>query len=177
MDTSTYFSTNVSMNPKDTQHHAPNEPFKKLFTKKPSLYPILSYSFRGNYSFLNLEIQRSQYMRSKFTVHKFAETIQGQKLYEEIRYVDCTVRTNRGLIWREKLCVGQVLEPHRFLAIFAGFFTWNDNVSAMNEITIDVLKNIRLKSVEPNTVGVFVVFPHFSYSEKRPYFFMKLWLT
>ena len=65
MDTSTYFSTNVSMNPKDTQHHAPNEPFKKLFTKKPSLYPILSYSFRGNYSFLNLEIQRSQYIRPK----------------------------------------------------------------------------------------------------------------
>ena len=75
------------MNPKDTQHHAPNEPFKKLFTKKPSLYPILSYSFRGNYSFLNLEIQRSQYIRSNVTVHKCAETIQGRKLFKGGNYM------------------------------------------------------------------------------------------
>ena len=43
--------------------------------------------FCRNYSFLNLEIQRSQYMRPKVTVHKCAETIQGWKLYEEIRYL------------------------------------------------------------------------------------------
>ena len=48
-------------------------------------YRISSYSFRGNYSFFNLEIQRSQYIRPKVTVHKCAETIQGQKLNEEIR--------------------------------------------------------------------------------------------
>ena len=41
------------------------------------IYRISSYSFRGNYSFLNLEIQRSQYLRPKVTVHKCAETIQG----------------------------------------------------------------------------------------------------
>ena len=41
---------------------------------------FFSYSFPGNYSFLDLEIQRS--------VHKCAETIQGRKLYEEMRYVD-----------------------------------------------------------------------------------------
>ena len=35
---------------------------------------------------MNLEIQRSQYIRPKVTVHKGAETIQGRKLYEEIRY-------------------------------------------------------------------------------------------
>jgi hypothetical protein len=46
-----------------------------------------SYSVRGNYSFLNLEIQSSQYIRPKVTVHKGAETIQGRKLYEEIRYM------------------------------------------------------------------------------------------
>ena len=45
-------------------------------------YRISSYSFRGNYSFLDLEIQRSQYIRPKVTVHKGVETIQGQKLYE-----------------------------------------------------------------------------------------------
>ena len=45
-----------------------------------------TYSFRGNYTFLNLEIQRSQYIRPKFTVHKGVQTIQGRKLYEEIRY-------------------------------------------------------------------------------------------
>ena len=49
-------------------------------------YRISSYSFRGNYSFLNLEIQESQYIRPKVTVHKGAETIQGRKLYEEIWY-------------------------------------------------------------------------------------------
>ena len=42
---------------------------------------ISANSFRGNYSFLNFEIQRSQYL------HKCEETIQGQKLYEEIRYI------------------------------------------------------------------------------------------
>ena len=53
------------------------------------LYRISSYSFRGNwnYSFLNLEIQRSQYIMPKVTVHKGEETIQGRKLYEEIRYI------------------------------------------------------------------------------------------
>ena len=50
-------------------------------------YRISSYSFRGNYSFLNLEIQRSQYIRAKVTVHKGAETLEGQQLYEEIRYL------------------------------------------------------------------------------------------
>ena len=48
---------------------------------------ISSYGFRGNYSFLDLGIQRSQYRRPKVTVHKCAETIQGRKLYEEIRYI------------------------------------------------------------------------------------------
>ena len=52
-------------------------------------YRISSYSFRGNYSFLNLEIQRSKYIRPKVTAHKCAETIQGRKLYEEIRYIVC----------------------------------------------------------------------------------------
>ena len=37
--------------------------------------------------FLGLEIQRSQYIRPKVTVYKCAETIQGRKLYEEIRYM------------------------------------------------------------------------------------------
>ena len=54
------------------------------FCKRNTVFPQSSYSFRGNYSFLNLEIQRSQYIRLKVTVHKCAETIQGRKLYEEI---------------------------------------------------------------------------------------------
>ena len=55
-------------------------------------YCISSYSFHGNYSFLNLEIQRSLYIRPKVTVHTYVcgnylreETIQGRKLYEDIR--------------------------------------------------------------------------------------------
>ena len=55
------------------------------FTLSGYRYRISSYSFRRNYSFLDLEIQRSQYIRPKVTVHKCAETIQGRKLYEEIR--------------------------------------------------------------------------------------------
>ena len=51
-------------------------------------YHISSYSFHRNYSFWNLEIQRSQYLRPKVTVHKCVETIQGQKLYEEVQYVE-----------------------------------------------------------------------------------------
>ena len=48
-------------------------------------YRISSYSFRGNYSFLFWIW--SQYIRPKVTVHKCAETIQGRKLYEDIRYI------------------------------------------------------------------------------------------
>ena len=53
-----------------------------------SSYRISSNSFRGrNYSFLNLEIQRSQYIRPKVTVHKGAETIQGRKLFKGGNYM------------------------------------------------------------------------------------------
>ena len=37
--------------------------------------------------FLNLEIKRSQYIRPKITVHKFAETIQGRKLFKGGNYM------------------------------------------------------------------------------------------
>ena len=57
------------------------------------IYRVSSYSFRGNYSFLDLEIQRSEYIRPKVTLHKCAETIQGRKLYEEIRYDILTKET------------------------------------------------------------------------------------
>jgi hypothetical protein len=49
-------------------------------------YRISSYSFFGNYSFLNLEIQRSQDIRPKITVHKCAETIHGRKLFKGGNY-------------------------------------------------------------------------------------------
>ena len=50
-------------------------------------YRISSYSFRNNYYFLNLEIQRSQYIRPKVKVHKGAETIQGRKLFKGGNYM------------------------------------------------------------------------------------------
>jgi hypothetical protein len=43
--------------------------------KHQMMYPIFSYSFRVNDSFLSLEIQRLQYTRPKVTLHKCAETI------------------------------------------------------------------------------------------------------
>ena len=59
-----------------------------MWSKKKFLtYRISSYSFRGNYSFLNLEIQRSQYIRPNVTVHKGAETIQGRKLFKGGNYM------------------------------------------------------------------------------------------
>ena len=59
---------------------------KKKFEIANAKYRISSYSFHGNYYFFNLEIQHSQYIRPKITVHKNAETIHGGnfKLYEEI---------------------------------------------------------------------------------------------
>ena len=52
-----------------------------------TVYRISSYSFRGNYSFLDLETQRSQYIRPKVTVHRWAETIQGRKLFKGGNYM------------------------------------------------------------------------------------------
>ena len=42
-------------------------------------YRISANSFRGKYSFLNLTL---------CTVHTGAETIQGRKLFAEIRYIE-----------------------------------------------------------------------------------------
>ena len=50
-------------------------------------YRISSYSFRGNYSFLSFEIQRSHYISPKVTVHKGAETIQARKLFKGGKYM------------------------------------------------------------------------------------------
>ena len=56
---------------------------------------ISANSFRGNYSFLKLFGERSQYISIKFPLHKpfenrgnysREETIQGRKLFAEIRY-------------------------------------------------------------------------------------------
>ena len=58
-------------------------------------YRISANSFRGNYSFLKFYVQRSQYISIKFPLHKPSEnrgnysreeTIQGRKLFAEIRY-------------------------------------------------------------------------------------------
>ena len=66
-----------------------NRSLKDLFIliSKLIVYRISSYSFCGNYSFLNLEIQRSQFIRPKVTVHKGAETIQGRKLFKGGNYM------------------------------------------------------------------------------------------
>jgi hypothetical protein len=45
------------------------EQAKEALTNSVCNYRVSSYSFRGNYSFLDLEIQRSQYIRPKVTVY------------------------------------------------------------------------------------------------------------
>ena len=67
-------------------------------------YHISSYSFVGNYSFLNFEIQRSQYIRPKVRVHKCAETIRGNTVIII------------GLK-RHELCFGEFLNSELFLTI------------------------------------------------------------
>ena len=52
-----------------------------------SRYCISSYSFHGNYSFLNWKSKDSHYIRPKVTVHKGAETIQGRKLFKGGNYM------------------------------------------------------------------------------------------
>jgi hypothetical protein len=53
-----------------------------------NVYRISSYSFRGNYSFLNLTLCNTvSFGDSAYKCGNYSreETIQGQKLYEEIR--------------------------------------------------------------------------------------------
>ena len=54
-----------------------------------TMYRISSYSFRGNYSFLNLTLCTVTFDHSTYRCGNYSreETIQGRKLYEEIRYV------------------------------------------------------------------------------------------
>ena len=69
-------------------------PASKTCFAKNMKYRISSYSFRGNHSFLNLEIQRVQHIRQKVPVHKGAETIQGRKLFEAETIRGNTVNRN-----------------------------------------------------------------------------------
>ena len=68
---------------------------ENLFSDKQLLhslnynYRISSYSFHGN---------RSQYIRPKVTLHKYAETIQRRKLYEEVQYIFAGCGENLKLI-------------------------------------------------------------------------------
>ena len=54
------------------------------------IYRISSYSFRGNYSFLNLTLCTVTLGHSTYRCGNYSreETIQGRKLYEEIRYIE-----------------------------------------------------------------------------------------
>ena len=79
------FCINITTN--DLLHGMFLEWWNTNFWLNSPVYRIYSYSFCGNYSFLNLEIQRSQYIRPKVTIHNCVEIIQGRKLYEEIRYL------------------------------------------------------------------------------------------
>ena len=61
---------------------------KKSKTAMGSIHTVFPHIVSaGNYSFLNLEIQMSQYIRPKVTVHKCAETIQWRKLCKGGNYM------------------------------------------------------------------------------------------
>ena len=80
-------------------------------------YRISSYSFCGNYSFLNLEIQRSQYIRPKVTLHKGAETIHGRKIFKGGNYMR-KYGTQRKLLNFENWVNGEVSKiGHHFKVI------------------------------------------------------------
>ena len=64
--------------------------FSKCFRSLEQFtYRISSYSFRGNYSFLNLTLCTVTFGNSTYRCGYYSreETIQGRKLYEEIRYI------------------------------------------------------------------------------------------
>ena len=56
-----------------------------------SRYRISVISFRGNYSFLNLTLCTVTFGNSTYRCGNYSreEIIQGRKLYEEIRYLNC----------------------------------------------------------------------------------------
>ena len=90
------------------------------------IYRISSYSFRVNYSFLNLEIQRSQYIRPKVTVHKGVETIQGRKLYEAIRYL----RSCNGSVRPSNMTgpATKSIQGRPRVYMYMRWFIWVDNI-------------------------------------------------
>ena len=53
------------------------------------IYPISSFSFRGNYSFLNLSLCTVTFDHSTYRCGNYSreEIIQGRKLFAEIRYI------------------------------------------------------------------------------------------
>ena len=112
-----------------------NEYVKNLKLGPAVTYRISSFSFRWNYSFLNLEIiANSNSCRNisiLYLINWFldAETIQGRKLYEEIRYVKissmgkvlslhmCKLLDRLGAYKAEKVCSyssGFLRRPYRF---------------------------------------------------------------
>ena len=89
------------------------------------MYSISLHSFRGNYSFLNFEIQRSQYIRPKVTVHKGAETIQGRKLYDSHNgrcLIDITQPFYDSWVWHV-WCLS-VYCKHEFVFSSPFFISW-----------------------------------------------------
>ena len=63
------------------------------FDETLCIYRISANSFRVNYSFLNLTLSTVTLV----TVHMGAETIQGRKLFAEIRYIHlCKKLRNRS---------------------------------------------------------------------------------
>ena len=61
----------------------------KLSKKVVTVFPRIV--FRGNYSFLNLTLCTVTFAHSTYRCGNYSreETIQGRKLYEEIRYMFC----------------------------------------------------------------------------------------
>ena len=65
------------------------------------IYHMSSYSFRGNYSFLNLTLCTVTFGNITYRCGNYSreKTIQGRKLYEEIRYALAVMITFRNLLW------------------------------------------------------------------------------
>ena len=61
----------------------------EIISFKKSIYRISANSFRRNYSFLNLTLCTVTFVNSTYRCGNYSreETIQGRKLYEEIRYL------------------------------------------------------------------------------------------
>ena len=122
--------TNISTNQilrKELKQHCMFTPLSYFLLKYLlSTYHISASSFRRNYSFQNLTLCTVTFCHSTYRCGKYSreESIQGRKLYEEIRYVCLTSMNKQG---KSLFLIGQKIiisldTQHEIVQVFFELF-------------------------------------------------------